>query len=219
MGFQLDHFKLYEVQPLPAAGHKPTLRGQFDDVAQTVEIYNLRQFANPVSKNGEGIKNPFAHFTVYDFGTPVPDPPRWVKLENQFGGQEIVIDLALFLLVPAYKIEKGLEPPEKLDHYKCYRVIKGEKVGKVVSLKDQFVSEDEVLVLEPVFFGVPVVKRYNNQIHEINNEKEHLTIYRIVPRKVDVTKGFKDQFLSDKLEFRNSFALAVPSLKLDWKKV
>lgn len=219
MGFELDHFKLYEVQPLPAAGHKPTLLGQFDTHAQTVEIYNLRQFANPVSKNGESIKDPNAHFTVYDFGTPVPDPPRWVKLENQFGVQELVIDLGLFLLVPAYKIENGLEPPKALDHYKCYRVIKGESAGMVVSLKDQFVSEDEVLVVEPIFFGVPVVKRYNNQVHEINKEKEHLTIYRIVPRRVDVTREFKDQFLSGKLEFRNSFALALPSLKSDWKLV
>jgi hypothetical protein len=98
-------------------------------------------------------------------------------------------------------------------------VIKGESAGMVVSLRDQFVSEDEVLVVEPVFFGVPVLKRYNNQVHEINNEKEHLTIYRIVPRKVEVTREFKDQFLSGKLEFRNSFALALPSLKSDWKLV
>lgn len=215
MELRLDHFKLYEVQAQSAVGHDPTLRGQFDQTAQTVKLLNLRQFANPVSKNGEEIHDPNAHLTVYDFATPVPDPPRFVRLENQFGEQKLVIDLALFLLVPALKVEKGISFPERLDHYKCYRVVKGEPIDKEVSLKDQFDSE-ETAVLEPIFFGVPTLKRYGGKIEDIKNPKEHLTIYRLKERDFQTTREFKDQFLSGKLEIFRSRALAVPSLKLEW---
>lgn len=216
MAFELDHFKFYEVHAISAQPHDPTLRGQFDDFAQTVKLLNLRWFANPVDKNGEGIHDPNAHFTVYDFQTPVPDPKRVVKLENQFGEQKLVIDLALFLLVPAHKVEPGIILPKRLDHYKGYRVIEGDPIGKVVSLKDQFDAE-EATVEKPAFFCVPVVKRYQGQIHEINNPKEHLTIYDITNKDYEITREVRDQFLGDTLRIARSRALAVPSLKTHWE--
>src|SRR3954454_11646367 len=90
MEFRLDHFKLYEIQPYSTPG-SPYLKGQFDAMERPFALGQLQQFANPVSKNGEGIKNRNHHLTAYDIAATRPDPPRQVFLENQFGRQEIRI--------------------------------------------------------------------------------------------------------------------------------
>jgi hypothetical protein len=151
MDFKLDHFRLYDVQPY-FSGAAPILRGQFDGDDRPAVVGWLRQFANPVSKDGEAIKDRNSHFIIYDAQTTFPEPPRTVRVQNQFGEQKLLIDYLLFLLVPAQKIEPGLGYPDTLDHFKGYRVFNGDVINQTVSLADQFVVEDKVLVLEPLVF-------------------------------------------------------------------
>ena len=217
MDFQLDHFRLYDVQPY-FSGATPTLKGQFDGDDRPAVVGWLRQFANPVSKNGEAIQDKNSHFTIYDAQTTFPDPLRVVNVQNQFGEQKLLIDYLLFLLVPAQKIEPGLDFPETLDHYKGYRVFSGPVADRRVSLVDQFQRQDEVQVLEPLVFCVPVVKKYGGAVYEINNPRDHLTIYRIVGNDYHTARDVKDQFFPNPIQLAiySSQGLAVPSLKLDW---
>ncbi len=218
MDFKLDHFKLYDVQPYSPGGPTPLVQGQFDDVERPSLVGLLRQFANPVSKNGEAIIDPNRHFMIYDLQTTFFDPPRGVSIQNQFGEQDLVIDHVISFLVPARKIEPGLEFPDGLDHYKGYRIIGGASINQTVSLADQFEAEDGVAVLEPLVFCVPVTKRLGSQFHEINNPTDHLTIYRIAAKPYAIAKQAQDQFFPTPiwLDIFQSQALAVPSLKLDW---
>jgi hypothetical protein len=217
MDFKLDHFRLYDVQPY-FSGATPTLNGQFDGADRPAVVGTLRQFANPVSKDGEAIKDQNSHFTIYDAQTTFPDPPRAVHVQNQFSDQHLLIDFLLFLLVPAQKMEPGLGFPDTLDHYKGYRVFNGPVINQTVSLADQFGAEDGVLVLEPLVFCVPVVKKLGGAVHEINNPQDHLTIYRIVGRDVNTARDIRDQFFPNPIQLAifRSPALAVPSLKLEW---
>lgn len=218
MEFKLDHFKLYEVQPYSMAA-TAILRGQFDSAERPFALGLLRQFANPVSKNGEGIKDRNNHLTVYEIQTTAPEPSRVVVLENQFGKQELRIGPVLFLLVPALKIEPGIGLPENLDHFKCYRVLQGPSLDAFVSLEDQFDSEKGVHVWEPMFFGVPTLKKYGGRTEEIKNPAEHLTVYRITSKEYQLARNVQDQFHTKpiQLNITRSSGLGVPSLKLDWK--
>lgn len=221
MDFQLDHFRLYDVQPY-FSGATPILKGQFDGLERPAVVGQLRQFANPVSKDGEAIKDRNRHFTIYDAQTTFPDPLRAVHVQNQFGDQDLLIDHLLFLLVPAQKIEPGLDFPDTLDHYKGYRVFSGPVINRTVSLADQFGEEDGVLVLEPLVFCVPSLKRYGGRLEEIKNPTDHLTIYRIVGRDFHTARDVRDQFFPQPIQLAifRSPALAVPSLKdEDWRTV
>lgn len=218
MEFKLDHFKLYEVQPYSAGGPTPILQGQFDSKERAVGLHSLRQFANPVSKNGEGIRDRNNHLTVYEILTTFPDPERAVVFENQFGRQKLRIGAVHFLLVPAIKLEPGIGVPKDLDHFKCYKVLESRPLDIAVSLEDQFDSEEKVQVWEPAFFGVPTLKKYGGQTYEIKNPKEHLTIYRITSKEYSLARKVQDQFqkVPIQLAITRSAGLAVPSLKLEW---
>jgi hypothetical protein len=217
MDFKLDHFKLYDVQPY-SSGATPVLRGQFDGAERPAVVGMLRQFANPVSKDGEPIQDRNNHLTVYDVATTFPEPTRVIRLENQFGKQELIIDRLLFLLVPAQKIEPGLGYPDTLDHYKGYRVANGSSINRTVSLADQFDVEDSVPVLEPLVFCVPVLKKYGGRVEEIKNPQDHPTIYRIAGKEYQIAREVLDQFFPRpiQLDIIRSQTLAVPSLKLEW---
>jgi len=171
-----------------------------------------------VSKDGEAIKDKNSHLTIYDALTTFPDLPRAVRAQNQFGDQDLFIDHLLFLLVPAHKLEPGLGYPETLDHFKGYRVFAGKEINRTVSLADQFGAEDGVLVLDPIVFCVPVMKKYGGRVEEIKNPQDHLTIYRIVWRDCQTARQVQDQFFPQPIDLAifRSQALAVPTLKLDW---
>lgn len=218
MDFRLDHFKFYEVQPYSTPA-SPELKGQFDVIARPFALGLLQQFANPVSKNGEGIKNRNHHLTAYDIATTRPDPVREVVLENQFGRQEIRIGAVSFLLVPAHKMEPGIDFPKDLDHYKCYHVLNAPVPDRIVSLKDQFDNEEKVQVWEPRHFCVPCVKTYGGKTYDIINPDDHLTLYRIVSKEYHLARNVQDQFQKKpiQLAITRSAGLAVPSVKLEWR--
>jgi len=91
-------------------------------------------------------------------------------------------------------------------------------IDRKVSLVDQFQRQDEVLVLEPLVFCVPVVKKYGGEVYEIKNPQDHLTIYRIAGNDYHTARDVQDQFFPKPIQLAiySSQALAVPSLKLEW---
>ncbi len=216
---KLDHFKVYLVEPHEVE-YKVELMGQFDKEPKVAVLRRLSHFAVVVRKNKEEIIDKNAHFTVYDIRQEVEEPTRVVKITNQFGDQKFRIGQPIGMLVPARKVEEGLEFPKELDHYKCYAVLRGaEPVDKEVALADQF-RKDEVKVGAPRIFCVPVIKVHKDKKYAIHNERDHLTFYAITPTPdTEKTRGVVDQFDDRRLRITRGILLGVPSHKLGYEEV
>lgn len=215
---KLDYFKIYDVKN-QEFNADVTVRGQFDQRTQPMKLRVLDFFANPVSKNRESIFDKNAHLTWYRGVQPV-EPKRYVRVENQFGKVEIRTGAGYGLLVPTQKIETGSAFPEQLDHFKVYRLADVEQTPAVeLKLRDQF-GTDEVRTTMPLFFAVPVAKRYADTAYSIHNQKAHLLIYSITTREIEKRVRVRNQFRRGRgfiLQVVRSVMLAVPCVKLEWK--
>jgi len=214
---KLDYFKFYDVENREAEADL-LLRGQFDQRPQKMRLRLLDFFGNPVSKNGERLYDKNAHLAWYR-GVQPPEPMRRVVVENQFGKFDIRTGTGYGLLVPTQKIERGSVFPEKLDHYKVYRLVDVEEVpNKVLKLRDQFGS-DEVKLRLPLYFAVPVLKRHGEKTYPIQNDRAHLLIFSITTRDLQKSIKLRNQFASGiGVRVVRSLMLAAPSLKLEWKQ-
>jgi hypothetical protein len=214
----VDHFKVYEVDPVTVNQQVYLRNGQFDPDPVGVTLDKLLYFANPVEKNDEKIKDRNAHFTWYHFDQSAPQ--RSVTFDNQFdpqiGQQTWTLGDLQYLLVPAYKQEADLSPPRDLDHYKAYAVL--DPLGPMpisVVLTDQFDprfgGSQTVKELTPAFFCVPVQKNE----HEISHPEEDLAVYRFDPPPVvpQFEVPVKDQFGQQVLRVIQPLFLCVPSFK------
>ena len=215
---KLDYFKVYDVDNTPLS-EKVALQGQFDKLAERAQLLFLNHFANPVSKNGEPFFNKNGHLTWYAIHQEFTEPTREITVDNQFAlKQRLLIGRALFLLAPAWKIEKGSVPPKGLDHFKVYQVLEGPSVNKTVNLQDQFGPED-ARVGHPLLFATPVKKLHGPTTVPISNRKAHLLIYGISPTTNQRTVEARDQFMKKKFHVLRSTWLAAPSLKTSWKQL
>jgi len=215
---KLDYFKFYDVENRVAEGDV-LLKGQFDQRPQKMQLRLVDFFANPVSKNGEPLFNKNAHLAWYR-GIQPPEPLRRVVLENQFGSFDIRTVTGYGLLAPTQKVEQGSEFPKELDHYKVYRLSDVEQVpAKALKLKDQFGS-DEVKLLLPLYFAVPVTKRHGDRTEPIHNERAHLLIFSITTRDLQKTIKLRNQFANGiSVRVVRSLMLGAPSLKREWKPI
>lgn len=211
----LDNFKVYKCN---AWGFDPpypvvALHDQFDLAGEvdSVMLDEIDYFANPVSLNLQGILDPLAHHVWYHFVPLLQDQTRyWVKVQNQFVENELVLGPAQYLLVPANKNDEGF--PENLDHYKAYPVISGYGIGQNVNLVDQFLDEDE-LVLYPKWFCNPVDKNGEGIINDV----DHLVFYELYyMTELNQLITAQDQFGYYDILIEQSYWLGVPSLKLEW---
>jgi len=215
---KLDYFKFYDVENRDAAADV-TLRGQFDKRPQRMQLRLLDFFANPVSKNREPLYDRNAHLTWYR-GVQPAEPIRHAVIENQLGQFEIRTGTGYGLLVPTQKIEEGSAFPKELDHFKVYRLAEVIQPPNIaLSLRDQFGS-DEVKLNYPLYFAVPVVKRYGEKTCDIQNERAHLLIFSITNKELAKTIKVRNQFTrSTSLRVVRSLMLGVPSVKQEWKQL
>ncbi len=211
--FNIDHFKVYRIEPMDVS-FEVRLKGQFEDYFKFAHLYLYERFLNPVDKNGEGILDKNAHLNWYAIRTE-NEPTRQVTVYNQFGLQTLKIDQAVALLAPAEKVEPGSKFPQKLDHYKVYRVIDGEPVDRDVSLTDQF-GEGTNTAMRPMYFAVPVEKRHN-EWYPINFPEEHIVFYDLKREWLDQYRPTIDQFGDHDMKTWYCELLGVPSLKLAWQ--
>jgi len=216
----LQHFRAYEVERVPVE-ERVRLTDQLDTAGKEARLVELSHFANPTRKvhsgHTAGIDRPDEHFNWYVIEQTQPEPRRTVRLDNQFGQQSIDIREPRFLLVPAQKTShEGSEFPESLDHYKCYRV---ERINTVptlpaVTLGDQFGSQQNVQVMDPVLFCIPALKeREGEEPKPIGNARDHLTVYELTPLPLQQSITSRDQFDERPLQVRRSVWLAVPTEK------
>jgi uncharacterized repeat protein (TIGR02543 family) len=214
----LDHFKWYLAEGVEPIDQVVYLEDQFGAFSATVGY--AAGFGNPTDKqhgqNEIPIWNPDHHLTAYEI-TYNEEPQTWfVKIQNQFGIQELTVYGPIALLLPTQK--EGHQPPVNLDHFLLYEVIEGEPVEKVVSLQDQFDDEpQESLVDWPMYFANPVQKTYKGDVTEILNPEAHLAFYAInasFSGEVEVVNQFGEQTI-DVYTLLGFGGLAVPSEKIE----
>jgi hypothetical protein len=227
---KLDYFKFYDVADI-AVDEEFELIGQFDRQPLEHRISRLLHFANPVRVNDRPLIDKNAHLFFYrlhpaevdaeDLDDPEEllkkinvEPVRTVRVWNQFGEQQLWLGRAKYLLTPCEKKEQGLEFPDDLDEYKCYTVLRScGTYSHEVDLEDQFGREERVNVGSPILFCVPVA--LDGDWEDINNKRDHLTIYPTAHRKYDIEKEAEDKFGAQDLKIGRSVMLGAPSLKFE----
>jgi len=181
-----EHFKVYEVIPVPVSKTVTLQDGQFDPDPVDVTVGPLSYFANPAEKTVQGftraINDRDAHLTWYQFSQNTNEQD--VTFDNQFGQQTWRLGPPQYLLVPAHKQEDDHNSPKGVDHYKAYVVVKVvQQVNPLppVTLSDQFDrwfgGPQSYQQLMPAFFCVPVQKNNEGIIHR----EEDLAVYSIFP--------------------------------------
>ncbi|MFW9817811.1 MAG: hypothetical protein ACFFEW_17990 [Candidatus Thorarchaeota archaeon] len=212
---ELDHFKVYEVGRVQV-DFRVRLTGQLDADPKEADLGALSHFANPTQKDHAGtqvgVKDTNRHLNWYTLSQQQPEPRRTIRYLNQFGQHSVDIRDPKFLPVPAQKTsDEGSVFPESLDHYKCYAVIQVNTAPlPVVTLSDQFGSEQNVQVGEPRFFCVPVMKEREREIVDADT---HLAVYGIPPQAHELEIKSRDQFGERALMVTRSVLLAVPTEK------
>lgn len=218
--FEIDHFRFYEVEPV-GVEFKVRLTDQFAPVAKPAKLVRLTHFGNPSRKVHAGfetgVKRPDDHLTWYDIDQPAPEPRRTIRFVNQFGQHSVDTRNALSLLVPTWKTShEGSEFPERLDHYKCYQVIRVNVAPglPVVLLGDQFGSQQNVQLIGPRFFCQPALKqREGFEEKPIFDKETHFAVYRATQQDRQVEFTTKDQFGEYELKTRRTAMFAVPTIK------
>ena len=221
----LDHFRCYFTQG-PPLNEVVGLKDQFDPatgVGEDVRVMYPVRLCNPVEKKRldkvTPILNPDGHLKMYLIAPLLtaagavsqPAPGRMVVVRNQFGLQSLRLSQPEVLAVPTQKFPHN--PPQGLDHFKCYRAT-GRNIAQVVSLNDQFVQSPDVKVLEPFGFCNPVAKLHNNQVTPIQNSKAHLVCYTITREPFETSVDTLNQFGPESLLVHGTDLLCVPSAKL-----
>jgi hypothetical protein len=208
----IDHYLIYHtVQQFSVFPGQVQLIDQFGGY-DADSLFTFVAFGNPVDKNGEGILDPMAHLSVYEFPI-IPTDVFRIGVTDQFGYNVWWVKEAHYLLLPALKDQPGGGPPEK-DHYLCYDVVQGPTLNVTVQLVDQWGGGSYILG-RAVLWCNPVEKIVNGIPYPIINPGHHLAVYEFLnPNDIPIT-GFSylDQFMG---EFNEAFApwlLAVPAQK------
>lgn len=221
----LDHFKC---SPAKTASKTPkfesrdvTLVDQFETRLSTV--VNPAKLCNPVDKDGGSVFDQTAHLACYatkDVKTEPKQPKfaaRNLRIENQFGSQQLTISAAGSLCVPSEK--DGVDSLLRLDHFKCYGAKPMKQTPKFeprdVLLVDQFETKNTT-VLKPIGLCTPVDKNSEG----IRTPSQHLTCYSIKDVKgqvkfVEQTVTTAYQFGDLTLNVSKPNTLCVPSTITD----
>jgi hypothetical protein len=215
----LDHFKCYEVGEAISLEEDVYLEDQFVSIDATVWTAEL--FCNPTEKlhldepyEQTPLWNPDYHLMVYEIlydGEPVT---KYVEVDNQFGLEELMVRGPVALAVPTQKGDHGA--PLRLDHYLLYEVLGGAPADELVALNDQFMSEPDADVYEPVLLGNPVRKTHGDEVTEIINTDDHLLFYHIdVAGEFTTDVQIVNQFEEGTFDVYDPVLLAVPSTKTE----
>ncbi len=214
----LDHFKCYNItQSDPAAVNATvSLKDQFG--AAEAKVLNPFVFCNPVQKTHNNQITPIgdrdAHLKFYTIETTTDTRPRVVAVNNQFGAKQVLkVGKPLYLAVPTQKLVPGPHPsPKNLDHFKCYEV-SGQPVNATVDLQDQFYTEPQVKVINPLLLCNPVQKQHAGAITPIRHPADHLVCYDIQSDHPPMTVRARNQFGDESLVVNNARLLCAPSKK------
>jgi len=212
----LDHFKCYEAGVAAGPEEDVSLVDQFVDIDATVGMAWF--FCNPTEKlHGDvttPLSNPDHHFMIYGISYDGEPVTEYVEVDNQFGLEQLMVRGPIALAVPTQKGDH--EAPLRLDHYLLYEVLGGPPVEELVILNDQFMSEPDADVYEPVYLANPVKKTHGDEVTEIINTDDHLLFYYIdVAGEFTTQVQIGNQFEGGTIDVYDPELLAVPSTKTE----
>lgn len=208
----IDHYLVYRVNPTVLGPFSVILRDQFSPQQTTHVATPMEFFANPVSKNGEGIVDTLLHYSWWRI-TPQPFSAT-VIASNQFGDQVLQVSDAEYLLNTALKNpHTASDRPPLANHYECYRAT-GSFVPRTVTLQDQF-GTFQGTVFAPEWFCNGVEKVYLGLTDPIVRPDAHLVCYRVqvAPVISPITILFLDQFRIAQTTLSEPTWLCVPTIK------
>jgi hypothetical protein len=209
----IDHYMPYDIlQPAPSVQGPIILDDQFGSTTHT--FMTLTKLATPADKNQEGMLDPVAHQTWYEFFQP--EPFRTAIVQDQFGENNWLVLDSRFLVMPALKNPDATQELPRLNHYKCYDA-SGPFIGLPVILRDQF-GERDVIVLEGLFFCNPVAKTLPDGTHyPIVDPDAHMTCYGVDnPELLGFQVLVWDQFLQAPVIVEKNTLLCLPAVKKVW---
>ena len=143
-----------------------------------------------------------------------------IIFRNQFHTDTNRVDRVRYFLVPTRKFPH--QPPDRLDHYKAYRIKKPRTLRKPFELQDQF---DLMIPANPIeridslverYFLTPTQKQIPGQLPEPTYDTvTHYVAYQIYPpRRIPHIRDTEDQFGIHILQVDSSELLLVPTTKL-----
>ncbi len=102
-----------------------------------------------------------------------------------------------------------------LEHFQCYPVLKTNlEVQATVGLRDQFDTPEDFEVRRAVRFCNPTRKFHNDQLYDIADDRQHLTMHAIFPQTAPLRIALvQDQFGPRWLKLRGPARLATPTQK------
>ncbi len=205
-----------------------TLSDQFG--SSSVLVHQAVEFCNPVRKTHNNvvtpITNPNGHLTFYKFDHDAfegsnEEPTRTVVVSNQFGTQQkLTVTEVQFLAVPT-KMDSlptpcaGTvpDPTCTLSHFWCYQAT-GNPVFAMVTLQDQFRTQNGVQLQQPALFCNPVQKVHGIQTFPILNT-QGLVCYNITRQDFKKSISIVNQFeTNNTLQVGADRFLCVPSQTL-----
>lgn len=122
----------------------------------------------------------------------------------------------LILLIVTFVSENLAAQQFSPDHYLTYDIKATPFIRRTVTLEDQFIEPTDFRVRRPNKLFNPTVKRHNNKVFPISNEKLHYTAYDVEPAQpvqVDATVRVFNQFGSFVFDRFEPTRLLVPTAK------
>ena len=214
----LDHFKGYIHTPIPAEPNEIYLEDQFNAFWAEATLANV--FCTPAVKWHEGVPSelfyPDNHLMLFDISYTGEFPDMSVFVYNQFGFEGLVVGAPVKLAVPTQKLDPPHSPPINLDHFLLYEAF-GFPIEVPVTLDDQFITGEEVLVFQPIYFASPVQKTHGPDTTPIANPWGHLVFYQAIGAPTDIPVVADNQFGLSMPVLTEPFLLAVPTEKWSYE--
>jgi len=220
-----NHFKTWRVlQQDPIVARTVSVQDQLMQ-DNNVRLDSIHYLSNPTRKT---VFNPTGNVTFNVLDTT--DHLSWyratgrdtllgIEFQNQFGRDTVNIDRVKYLLVPTRKFPH--QPPNRLDHYKAYRVRSAETLRQPIELEDQFDLQspqgaERIDSLVERFFLTPAQKQIPGQQPEpVYDTVTHYMAYQIYPtRRMPQIRDIEDQFGVHVIQVDSSELLLVPTKKL-----
>ncbi|MCI0405038.1 MAG: hypothetical protein L0209_03015, partial [candidate division Zixibacteria bacterium] len=226
-----NHYKTWRVlQQDPVQFRSVFVRDQFAKFLKdsTVRIDSILYLSNPTQKivfdatgaDTFNVVDTTDHLSWYRaFGNNLLKGLH-VVFQNQFQTDTVRVDLLRHFLVPTRKFPH--DPPDRLDHYKSYRIKKARTIKRPVLLQDQFDLMDPANPFERIdslvarYFMTPTRKQIPGQAPEpVYDTVTHYVAYQIYPsRRMPHIRDLEDQFGIHVVQVDSSELLLVPTNKL-----
>ncbi|MGH8003530.1 MAG: DUF7450 family protein, partial [Limisphaerales bacterium] len=143
----------------------------------------------------------------------------YVVFKNQFQTDTIRIDQVRYFLLPTRKFPHN--KPDRLDHYKAYRIRNPRAFARPIELQDQFDLIDPrgpelINSLVPRYFMTPARKQIPGALPEpVYDTVTHYVAYEINPKRpITLIRDLEDQFGIHAVRVDSSELLLVPTTKL-----